>query len=133
MSDPASRSEFLVISRGQWDADAAPADIQIAIDQFYEWLERLVAEGRMRPGQRLKPETRLVTRTGVLTDGPFIETKEVIGGFWFIQATSLEEAADLAAQNPCLNYGLSYEIRPIEPERADAFAPSTERPGREGD
>ena len=82
----------------------------------------------MRPGQRLQPEKRLVTRKGIVTDGPFVETKEVIGGYWFILAGSLEEAAELAARNPCLNFGLSYEIRPIEPARASAFDTTTETP-----
>ena len=43
---------------------------------------------------------------------------------------SLEEAAELAAGNPCLAYGLEYEIRPIDPERASAFAVTNETPGR---
>ncbi len=38
------------------------------------------------------------------------EAKEVIGGFWFIVATSLQEAAAVAARNPCLACGLEYEI-----------------------
>ena len=63
-----------------------------------------------------------------MTDGPFAETKEVIGGYWFILANSLEEAADLAAENPCVDCGLTYEIRPIERERASAFKETTETP-----
>ena len=125
---PPPPSEYLVISRGQWDKSAAPEDIQGAIDAFYLWLERLVAEERMKVGQRLRPEGKIVSRKGILTDGPFVETKEVIGGYWFILAGSLEEAAALAAQNPCLNFGLTYEIRPIEPERASAFTVTTETP-----
>ncbi|HKE96775.1 MAG TPA: YciI family protein, partial [Povalibacter sp.] len=64
------------------------------------------------------------------TDGPFIETKEVIGGYWFFIANSLEEAAALAAQNPCLACGLSYEVRPIALERCSAFDESSETPVR---
>jgi hypothetical protein len=65
-------------------------------------------------------------------DGPFAEAKEVIGGYWFFVAASLAEAAALAAQNPCLACGLSYEVRPIDPTRASAFALSNETPTRRG-
>jgi hypothetical protein len=129
MNQPTSTSDYLVISRGQWDADLAPEQIQTAIDAFYAWRDRLVAEGRMKPGQRLAREGRLVTRQAVL-DGPFAEAKEVIGGYWFFVAASLDEAAALAAQNPCLACGLSYEVRPLEPQRASAYALSSETPAR---
>jgi hypothetical protein len=87
---------------------------------FYVWLDRLVAEGKMKPGQRLKYEGKTVSRRNVITDGPFGESKEVIGGYWFAIANNLDEAAQLAAGNPCLDYGLSMEIRPIDPDIATA-------------
>ena len=126
MSD---KSDYLVISRGQWDEDKSPEQIQRAIDDFYDWRDRLVAEGRMKSGQRLARPAKLVSRQGV-TDGPFAEAKEIIGGYWFFVAGSLDEAAALAAQNPCMACGLSYEVRPIETERASAYKASNETPGR---
>lgn len=124
-------SEFLVISRGQWDPKIPPETIQNAIDDFYAWIARHVDEGTMRPGNRLAPEGKLVSRNAMITDGPFAESKEVIGGFWFIRARSLDEAAQLAAQNPCLQCGLSYEIRPIDPAVASAFNVTTETPAEQ--
>ena len=130
MKEPVSSSpsEYLVISRGQWDKDASPEEIQEAIDQFYVWLGRLVAEGKMKSGQRLGTGGKAVARTRGVTDGPFGEAKEAIGGYWFILAKSLEEAAEIAAQNPCLKCGLFYEVRPIDPERASAFNVTNETP-----
>jgi hypothetical protein len=133
MNEQVSPSEYLVISRGQWDKDISRQEIQNAIDQFYVWLARLVDEGRMKTGQRLASEGKTVSRKNVMTDGPFGETKEVIGGYWFIMAGSLEEAAKIAAGNPCLNCGLFYEIRPIDPERATAFTVTTETPAEHRD
>lgn len=127
MNEQVSPSEYLVISRGQWDKDVSREEIQSAIDQFYFWLGRLVDEGKMKTGQRLASTGKTVSRN-VVTDGPFGETKEVIGGYWFILAASLEEAAQIAAGNPCLKCGLFYEIRPIDPERASAFTVTTETP-----
>lgn len=127
MPENTSTSEFLVISRGRWDRDKSPAEIQQAIDAFYTWKDRLVREGKMKAGQRLATAAKIVSRNGV-TDGPFAETKEVIGGYWFFLASSLAEAAALAAQNPCLACGLTYEIRPIELERASAYQVTNETP-----
>ncbi len=127
MTEQTPLSEFLVLSRGHWDRDTPPDDIQHAIDAFYVWHDRLVAEGRMRAGQRLATQRKVVSRQGV-TDGPFTEAKEVIGGYWFILAGSLEQAAGIAAENPCLACGLTFEIRPIEPERASAHRTTNETP-----
>ncbi len=128
MDASTAKSEYLVISRGQWDPQASPEDIQKAIDQFYVWLERLVAEGKMKRGQRLASTGATVSRHNIMTDGPFGESKEVVGGYWFILANSLEEAANTASGNPCLNYGLFYEVRPIEGVKASAFQVTTETP-----
>ncbi len=121
--------EYLLLSRGRWDADKSPERIQAAIDDFYVWYERMVSAGKIKPGRRLASAGKLVSRLGI-SDGPFAETKEVIGGYWFILAPNLQEAAAIAAQSPCLACGLSYEIRPIELERASAYRESTETPVR---
>ena len=72
----------------------------------------------MKRGQRLTYEGRTVGRRNVITDGPFGESKEVIGGYWFVVANNLDEAAQIAAGNPCLEHGLFLEIRPIDPDIA---------------
>ena len=127
MSSATPSKEFLLLSRGHWDPAKPAAEIQAAIDGFYAWHRQLVEEGKFRPGQRLAKETRLVTSTGI-KDGPFTEAKEVVGGYWFILAGSLDEAARIAARNPCLACGLSFEIRPLELEPASAWRESSETP-----
>jgi hypothetical protein len=122
-----SDQEYLLMSRGQWNPDKSPQEIQAAIDAFYLWHERLVAEGKFRSGHRLAMQSKWVNQVGTI-DGPFAETKEVVGGYWFVIAGSLEEAAAIAAKSPCLPCGLSYEIRPIESERCSAYRESNETP-----
>ncbi len=111
-------TEYLVISRGQWDRTLSRDVIQNAIDQFYTWLDQLVSEGKMKRGQRLTYEGKTIVRQNVITDGPFGESKEMIGGYWFILANNLDEAAQIAEANPCLDCGLFLEIRPIDPQSA---------------
>ncbi len=118
MSERPPATEFLVISRGQWDSTLSRKETQNAIDQFYVWLDQLVDEGKMKRGQRLAYEGKTIGRQTMITDGPFGESKEVIGGYWFILANNLDEAAQIAKGNPCLDYGLFVEIRPIDPRVA---------------
>ena len=128
-SDPTGEAgDYLVLSRGQWDKDAAPEAIQSAIDAFYPWLEAHVAAGRMKTGERLARAGATVTRKAVVTDGPYGETKELVGGYWFVVARSLQEAAALLATSPTLAHGLFYEVRPVELERASAYHRTNETP-----
>ena len=127
MSKPAS-SDYLLLSRGQWDKASSKADIEAAIDKFYAWYEANLAKGIFKPGSRLTMDAALVTRDGIRTDGPFAESKEVIGGYWIIVAESLAAASAIAAQNPVLPHGLSFEIRPLESERGSAYRHTNETP-----
>lgn len=122
------KQDYLVISRGQWDADASKDDIEAAISQFYDWLNTCIANGQMKMGSRLTTEGAVASKGGVVTDGPFGEGKEVVGGYWFIVAGSLREAAELAAKNPCAQFGLTFEVRPLEVERCSAFDLTNETP-----
>lgn len=129
MANSPPSNEYLLLSRGQWDPNKSQEQIQSAIDQFYDWYERRVSEGKFKRGCRLATGTKLVSQTGII-DGPFAETKEVIGGYWFIVASSLEEAAAIAAESPVVACGLHYEIRPLEFERGSAYRETSETPGR---
>lgn len=129
MQDAATMNEYLLLSRGRWDADKSPQEIQATIDAFYAWHAQLVTEGKFKSGKRLATGAKLVTRNGI-TDGPFTEAKEVIGGYWFVCAPSLDEAARIVADNPCLACGLLFEIRPIDARQACAYRESNETPLR---
>lgn len=123
------KNEYLVISRGQWDEDATREAVQGAIDRFYVWYERGLAQGKLKPGSRLENRGKLVSR-GTVTDGPFAESKELVGGYWFIVADTLEEAASIAMENPCIEFGLTIEVRPLEATRASATTITNETPKR---
>lgn len=127
MSSEPVRSEYLLLSRGQWDRDRSKEEIQAAIDDFYRWHEQLVAEGTFTTGSRLQTARKVVSGSGI-TDGPFAEAREIIGGYWFIIAGSLQEAASIAARSPCLRCGLSYEIRPLDSARGSAYDVTNETP-----
>jgi len=123
------KNEYLVISRGQWDSDANQEDVQRAIDEFYVWYESGLELGRLKPGSRLTNEGRVLTKNSV-TDGPFAESRELIGGYWLIVAGSLDEAAAIAMENPCVAFGLTIELRPLDSSRAAVTAITNETPSQ---
>jgi hypothetical protein len=86
-----SRSnEYLLLSRGQWDADKSKEEIQSVIDQFYVWHERLVSEGKFRPGYRLATGTKFVTQIGIIDGIP-----PSVAGAWFAEFQATRLARDL--------------------------------------
>lgn len=119
---------YLLLSRGKWDENSPKADIEADIGRFYAWYEANLENGSFKPGSRLTTEAARVTRDGIISDGPFTEGKEVIGGYWLIVAESLSAAATLAAESPVLKHGIQYEIRPLESERGSVFRTTNETP-----
>jgi hypothetical protein len=78
----------------------------------------LAATNKMRAAERLRPSAtattlRLSGGNRLLSDGPFAETKEQLGGFYLVEAKDLDEAVDLASKMPHLQDGGAVEIRPI--------------------
>ena len=61
-----TQSDYLLISRGQWDETASPQDVQAAIDRFYAWYERGLADGVLKPGSRLEMRGKRVTRDAAM-------------------------------------------------------------------
>ncbi|MBI3004828.1 MAG: transcription initiation protein [Ignavibacteriales bacterium] len=92
---------------------ASPAEMQALAKKWKEWAEHIKAQGKfVREGLRLSMEGK-VLKAGGVTDGPFSETKEVLGSFIIVKANSLEEATTLAHGCPALDAGGSVEIRPV--------------------
>jgi hypothetical protein len=68
----------------------------------------------LNAGDKLQQERRVVKPTKVITDGPFVETKEAVAGFSIVQAETLDDAAELAKGCPILLVGGTVEVGPLE-------------------
>lgn len=97
----------------------SPDDIQAVIGEYVAWRRKLEADGIFAGGQKLKDEggRHLSGYNGDfrVTDGPYAEAKEVIGGFFSITAASYDEAVEISKDCPHLKYGGRIELRQIEP------------------
>jgi hypothetical protein len=85
--------------------------------KWNDWFESLAAQGQVEHANPLGPEGRVVSGPAGerVTDGPYAEGKEIIGGYFYIRAADLREATTIARQCPGLPLGLTVEIRPVVP------------------
>lgn len=100
----------------RWEEDSEAERAAIYLE-YRKLIEELTAKGSYRAGSQLKP-TALATTVRVrdgkrlLTDGPFAETKEQLGGFMLVDVPDLAEAVAIAARIPAATGG-SIEVRPL--------------------
>jgi hypothetical protein len=96
------------------------------VEEYFEFTSELRERGAYIGGNPLQPTTAATTvrvrdRESLVTDGPFAETKEQLGGYYLVEADSLDEALEYAAKIPGARYG-SIEVRPVMPIPAEAEA-----------
>jgi hypothetical protein len=101
------------------DPAAAPAEPDM--QRWMTYTQEMIASGAHRGGEALQSaDTATTVRSGssngdvVNTDGPFAETKEILGGFYLIDVDNLDEALSWASRMPNIAYG-SVEVRPVLP------------------
>lgn len=83
------------------------------MDGWRAWADSFRDRGAMFGGSPLEVQGRVVGGDGLVTDGPFAEGKELVGGFFLVECKNLDEATDLARQCPGLGEpGVTVEVRP---------------------
>lgn len=103
--------------RGADDAQThlTPTEAQQTLERYIAWSEDLVRAGNTVDGGGLSARGRVIRGQGAdlaVTDGPFVETSEILGGFITITAADLDEAEKIFASHPHLEFG-SVEVRKI--------------------
>jgi hypothetical protein len=108
-------NQFLIIVRGSDHSVASPEQMQARLALFGEWVQKVLA-GRFVSGAPLEDsDARLLkSKTEVHTDGPFIESKEMISGYIVINAADIKEAVELTKECPLLSQ-FQLEVRKIKP------------------
>jgi hypothetical protein len=111
---------LLLIYNNEAEFDAlGEAKLTTMMNEFTDFTKSIVQSGNFKAGDRLKPVSSASTvrvRNGkpVITDGPFAETREQLGGYYLIEAKNLDEATAIAARIPGAKIG-SVEVRPVWP------------------
>ena len=107
--DPAAVKEFKKLS---------PPEMQKAIQQYVDWTNKAKKSGFWVASNKLADDTGRVVRSRSgnhkVTDGPFAESKELLGGYYIIEASSYDDAVQRIADHPHLAHGGTIELRQIE-------------------
>ncbi len=106
--------DFMLIVRAYDYTNVTPEEMQKRMEAYRPWMEKMTASGRYKGGAPLEPGTgRLVkNKNTVLTDGPFLESKEIIGGYVIVQAEGFDEAVRFAKECPLINH-CELEVRKL--------------------
>ena len=117
MNAKTTTSEYLLVFRNtNWHRDLSPEEIQENMARFTEWFERLNNTGKFKGGGPLGHYGKVLAGRNVVTDGPFVESKEAIAGFFVIRADSFEQAVEVARGCPGLEFGQTVEVRAMVSE-----------------
>ena len=112
-------SEFVLLYRStseqHREAMGSPEKAQHSMTKWRAWMNDLQDKGHLKNfGQPLERVGKVVGgKKKAITDGPYAETKDVIGGYSIVEARDLDQAAQLAAGCPILDGGGSVEVRPV--------------------
>jgi len=91
----------------------SPEGMQSVIARYGQWAGQMASQGKLKGGHKLEDGTARHMVGASVTDGPFPETKEVVGGYFVISAASYEEAVSLASTCPHIDFG-RIEVRRIQ-------------------
>ena len=109
--------EYMLVFRRNVDAEKiqmSTQEFQATMKQWQDWMGDLTKKGKFSgAGKRLSMEGAVLKPKSVVTNGPYVETKEALVGYAFINADSLDEAKELAKGCPNIAMGGTVEVRPV--------------------
>jgi hypothetical protein len=110
-------AEFLLLFRGtdRRNLNQSPEQMQALMQKWMGWMGEITKQGKMVAAQPLESSGKVIKGTKkVITDGPFAEGKEVIGGYLLCKADTIDEAIEMSKGCPILEFDEgTVEVRPI--------------------
>ena len=108
---------MLLFRGNDWLKHLSSEEKQKVTDQWMAWFRRLTDEGKAIAGNPLEREGKIVSgKNRLVSDGPFAESKEAVGGYFLLDVASFDEAVAIAHECPGLAYGVQVEVRPVAGE-----------------
>jgi hypothetical protein len=107
---------MLLLRGGISNRELSPEQLQAQIEKYMSWIDSLKKKGHFRAGEPLNEEGKLLSghNAETVTDGPFAESKEAIGGYFIISARDLSAAVEISKGCPIFANGGTVEVRPIQ-------------------
>jgi hypothetical protein len=106
---------MLIFHGGNASKDISPEEMQAAMGKWFTWIEKLRKEGTYVSGEPLLPGGKIVSGKGgkSITDGPYTEGKEVVGGYFIINAKDINDAAEISKECPGCELGGYVQVRQV--------------------
>jgi hypothetical protein len=113
-----NQNGYMLLFRGtELRKSLSPEEMQKVSEDWMAWFRRLTEEGKAVAGNPLEREGKIVSgKERVVSDGPFAESKEAIGGYFLLDVATMDEALAIAKKCPGLPYGIRVEVRPVAGE-----------------
>ena len=113
--DTQNKSGYMLLFVGtDWHKGLSPEQMQKVAEEMMTWFRRLKDDGKAVAGHPLGFEGKVVSgKNRTVTDGPFAEAKEAIGGYFMLDVATMDEAVEIARQCPTLPFGVKVEVRPV--------------------
>jgi hypothetical protein len=110
-----NQNGYMLLFRGtELRKSLSPEEMQKVSEQWMAWFKRLTDEGKAVAGNPLEREGKVVSgKERAVSDGPFAESKEAIGGYFLLDVATMNEALTIAKECPGLPYGIRVEVRPV--------------------
>ena len=106
--------KFMLIFQGGISPDSSPEEMQSNMGKWMAWVDKLVKDGKYASGEALLPGGKLVKGSvSTVTDGPYTEGKEVVGGYFVVNANTYDEAIALCEGYPDYGAGGSIQVRQV--------------------
>lgn len=118
MTSPSNRPQFLLLLHQPHTGPApTPEEMRQIMDRFAAWMDGLCGQGLVLGTNGLEPAGAVLRGprgVTVVSDGPFAEAKEIVGGYILVTADSLDHAVAIARDCPGLDYRMAVEVRPVK-------------------
>ena len=106
--------KFMLIFQGGMPGERSPEEMQASMGKWMAWIDKLAKADRYVAGEPLMPGGKCITGSAAgVSDGPFTEGKEVVGGFFIIKASGYDEAVEICADYPDFGNGGSIQLRQV--------------------
>ena len=108
-------SKYMMIFLGGSYESLSPQDTEQQMNKWFSWVGKLQQEGKYHSGEALLPGGKVISQKNgrFVVDGPFAESKEAVGGYFVVDAKSIDEAVEMSKEYPDFHLGGKVEVREV--------------------
>lgn len=104
---------MLIFQNGENEINQSAEEMQLQMGKWFAWIGQLKAADKYLEGEPLLPDGKVVTGINTYTDGPYVEGKEIIGGYFIVQAENMDEAIAMCNDFPDFSTGGKVHVRQV--------------------